>query len=206
MIIIWVFGWPILALIVLYKNKKNLHQTNIQRYFIVLYQGLKDNRYYWEFVNTFRKVMIVSINVFLSSYALFYKGVSAIILIMILLRIQLNLDPYKLNVNNEWEYWSYTSSLITLFGGVLYVTDIQRVGFIDIFVFIVIIVINFYFLLLWTYLISFSLHKFLIMRKFTNYLRLILMRKTEYLSDNFSAITEKSISIPKPVKKNKKRK
>ena len=205
MIIIWVFGWPILALVVLYKNKKNLHQTNIQRYLIVLYQGLKDNRYYWEFVNTFRKVMIVSINVFLSSYALFYKGVSAIILIMILLRIQLNLDPYKLNVNNEWEYWSYVSSLITLFGGIIYATDTKRVGFIDIFVFFTIAIINLYFLLLWIYLISFAFHKFTIAQKFTNYLRILLMRREEKIYDNFSDFIEKSIIFKKSAKRRKRK-
>ena len=60
MIVLFVFGCPIIALVILIKNRKDLHKTNIQRYFIVLYQGLKDNRFYWEFVNTFRKVMIVT--------------------------------------------------------------------------------------------------------------------------------------------------
>ena len=60
MIVLWVFGCPIIALVILIKNRKGLYKINIQRYFIVLYQGLKDNRFYWEFVNTFRKVMIVT--------------------------------------------------------------------------------------------------------------------------------------------------
>ena len=208
MIVLWVFGCPIIALAILIKNRINLHKTNIQRYFIVLYQGLKDNRFYWEFVNTYRKVMIVSINVFLSNYPLFYKGVSAMILILVLVRVQLALDPYKLRVNSECEYWSYASSLVTLFGGILYVTDIQRVSFIDIFVFIVIILINSYFILLWVYLISFSLHKFAIARKLTYYLKVILIRKDENFLNEASGTTEKSITFklsPKREKKDKKK-
>ena len=81
MLIVWVFGCPLVALYFLFRNRHQLNNTTIQKYFIVLYQGLKDDRFYWEFVNTFRKVLIVCINVFLSSYSLFYKGVWAIILI-----------------------------------------------------------------------------------------------------------------------------
>ena len=95
------FGCPLLALIALYKHRHRLHDTAFQMYFIVLYQGLKDDKFYWEIVNTGRKVLIVSINVFLSSYPLFYKGAVAIILLIVFIRIQIRLRPFKMEGNNE---------------------------------------------------------------------------------------------------------
>jgi hypothetical protein len=96
MLVIWVFGCPILAFIALYRNRHRLNDTAFQRYFIVLYQGLKDDKFYWEIVNTARKVLIVSINVFMSRYPLFYKGAIGIILLIAFIRIQLRLKPFKM--------------------------------------------------------------------------------------------------------------
>ena len=179
MIIVWVLGWPIIALVILIRNRKNLEKQNIQRYFIVLYQGLKNHAFYWEFINTFRKLGIVTINVFLSTFSQTYKGLSAIILMVTFLRIQIVLAPYKLDVNNHWEYISYASSCLTLFAGVLFVSDVKRVGLIDVLVFILVVVFNIYFILFWSYLMLFNFHKFSFARKLTSYLRMILMRKNE---------------------------
>ena len=176
MFIVWVFGCPLVALYFLFKNRHHLNNTTIQKYFIVLYQGLKDDRFYWEFVNTLRKVLIVCINVFLSNYSLFYKGASAIILIIVLLRIQIAIDPYKLEVNNECELVSLLAAWLTLFGGLVFATDVQRVTFIDTITFIVIVIINLYFILLWVYLMSFNFHKFTYARKFTQFLKFLLRR------------------------------
>ena len=186
MFVVWVFGWPLVALYFLIKNRHNLNDTTIQKYFIVLYQGLKDDRFYWEFVNTLRKVIIVSINVFLSGYSLFYKGVSAIILIIVLVRIQMVLDPYKLKVNNEWELASFTAAGMTLYGGLLYVSDVKRVDVIDVVAFILILVVNIYFILLWVYLMSFSFDRFKYVRILSNVLRTLLWRKNDIVDHDLA--------------------
>jgi hypothetical protein len=111
MLVVWVFGCPLLALLALYKHRNRLNDAAFQRYFIVLYQGLKDDKFYWEIVNTVRKVFIVSINVFFSSYPLFYKGAIAIILLIAFIRIQIKLKPFKMEGNNEWELLSFTGML-----------------------------------------------------------------------------------------------
>ena len=202
MFVVWVFGCPLVALYFLFKNRHHLNNTTIQKYFIVLYQGLKDDRFYWEFVNTLRKVLIVWINVFLSNYALFYKGVLAIILIIILIRIQKVLDPYKLKVNNEWELASFNAACITLFGGLLYVSEVTRISFVDIFAFIVILIINVYFILLWVYLFSYSLDRFKYVRKLTEFLKILLRRKDDVVNIDppqpNSIVTENK---RKPIKK-----
>ena len=52
-------------------------------YLLILYQGLKPNRFYWEFCNILRKIFIVMVNVFISSNANpAYKVAAAIVLLV----------------------------------------------------------------------------------------------------------------------------
>jgi hypothetical protein len=208
MLVVWVFGWPILAFVALFKNRHKLNDAEFQRYFIVLYQGLKDDRFYWELINTGRKVIIVSINVFLSGYQLFYKGASAVILIVVFLRLQIALKPFKLELNNEWELLSYMASLITLFGGLLYVTDVLRLKSVDLFAFFVILLINVYFLLFWTYLMLSTYNKYKCVKKLTNILRIVLYRfkDEDIYNENFAAAMKESEVSVGEVPKSKKHK
>ena len=42
MIIIWIIGCPVSVAIILFKNRKNLSEARIQRYLLILYQGLQE--------------------------------------------------------------------------------------------------------------------------------------------------------------------
>lgn len=59
MVGVWVIGMPLIALIVLIKNRKHLDDPRIKKYLLILYQGLRPNAFYWEFVNTARKVIML---------------------------------------------------------------------------------------------------------------------------------------------------
>ena len=101
MVILWVIGCPLLAFVLLYRNRKRLNEEEFQKYFIVLYQGFKEDRYYWEILNSGRKVLIVTINVFLANYNIFYKGSLAILVLVAMSRLQIVLNPFKIKTNNE---------------------------------------------------------------------------------------------------------
>ena len=58
-LIIWVIGMPVLALVALFKNRNYLESLTMKKYFLLLYQGLRPEVFYWEIVNTLRKFMIV---------------------------------------------------------------------------------------------------------------------------------------------------
>ena len=60
----------------------------------MLFQGLRPNRYYWEFFNTIRKILLLVINIFLPQDRPFYKATVGVILLNIILRIQVRLNPY----------------------------------------------------------------------------------------------------------------
>jgi len=55
---------PLLGLLLLFKNRKQLKNSAILAKYRILYIGLKQNYFYWEFVNIFRKVALLMINVF----------------------------------------------------------------------------------------------------------------------------------------------
>lgn len=59
MVGVWVIGMPLLALVILIKNRKDLDDQRIKKYLLILYQGLKPDAFYWEFVNAARKVVML---------------------------------------------------------------------------------------------------------------------------------------------------
>ena len=82
---------------------------------LVLYQGLKPKTFYWEFVNTIRKVLILMCSVFLSTENALYKILASIVVLLAIIRVQLRLRPYKLEENNEIEQKAIYAGIITLF-------------------------------------------------------------------------------------------
>lgn len=72
-IIIWVIGFPVLALGILTYKRLRLNDTeNLQRYGF-LYVGLNPSAFYWEILLHFRKVLLISINVFFTTFKPLYR-------------------------------------------------------------------------------------------------------------------------------------
>ena len=59
MLLIWGIGIPVSALITMIKLRKTLDTWDVQKYLLMLYQGLKLDRYYWELINTVRKCLLL---------------------------------------------------------------------------------------------------------------------------------------------------
>ena len=64
-IVVWTFGLPILGIVFFTIRRKHLKKASFRAKYLIMYQGLKDNRYYWEFINIIRKVSLASVNVFI---------------------------------------------------------------------------------------------------------------------------------------------
>lgn len=137
MIAVWVIGAPLLGLLMLIKKRHNLDDIEVKRYWIVTYQGLTDKAFYWEFVNVFRKILLLSFNVFLPQGEKIYKGMLAIMLVIALYRILIKLKPYTLKVNNELEMISSVATGFTLSGGLVFSSE-QTIALLDLFIFLII--------------------------------------------------------------------
>lgn len=85
MILFWVIGMPLFGLLMLWKNRKYLWTAGTLSKYRILYIGLKAEYYYWEYVNTFWKVSLLVINVFIEY--IMYKVLGSIALLVIVLFI-----------------------------------------------------------------------------------------------------------------------
>ena len=118
--IIWVIIPPLFAFIILFKYRHQLEEDNVKNYYLILYQGLRHKVFYWEFINTIRKVMIISLNTILSVLSLEYRVLLGIILLFLISRIQLMMSPYKLKENNDIEVMSIIAGMLVLYCGIIF--------------------------------------------------------------------------------------
>ncbi|CAI2365911.1 unnamed protein product [Moneuplotes crassus] len=161
MMIVWVIGCPMAALILLIKFRKNLDHATVKRYFLILYQGLRPEVFYWEFVNTLRKILIPLTNILLSRVDTFYRITSAVIILVVVFRVQESLKPYKFEENNKVEILAVLGGMITIFGAVISLDNTNNQEIVDLpFLRVIsgslIIIVNVYFLMRWILLFLYS--------------------------------------------------
>ena len=109
---------------------------------------MRSERFYWEFVNTLRKFMIIVINVFLTTAKPSTRALLAIIIILSLIRIGDKLRPYKLKIYNTLQFREAVTSVLTLYGGMFFIDADSSVGVV-ILVMVIIFLINVWFFQLW---------------------------------------------------------
>ena len=176
--ILWVFGLPFLGFLMVRHNKNRLEETHVVFKYRILYQGYRDEAYYWEFVNIFRKVSMVIINIFLAIYPPIYKTFVATLTLAIILRQQEQVKPYKIKIMNECEFRESTTSIITLFGGMFFILeDLPNV--VRIILVVAIFGCNAWFYSLWLHLF-FRESRFSAMRFFSLFLGKISFLGKEY--------------------------
>ncbi|CAI2369432.1 unnamed protein product [Moneuplotes crassus] len=152
-LIIWVIGMPFIAFIILFKKRDSLDNLQQQKYLLILYQGLKKDAFYWELVNTFRKFLVLLFNVFLSTYDPYYRILGAIVSLVILIRVQERLKPYKKDSNNRIEMIAIFASIVTLYCTIVYVTSENRLNSVYYGSLFLLFVVNAFFLVNWAYLV-----------------------------------------------------
>ena len=145
-LIIWVITCPLIALLLLWKNI-NRGDNKVNQYFLILYQGLKRKNFYWEFINSLRKGLILTTFALLDSYQIFV----AVIVLVITSRIQIALKPYKDPKNNEVELLAIVAGTLTLASGVIFMEE-DAIEYINFIIFIIVLLINLKFLGEWVYL------------------------------------------------------
>jgi len=149
---IWVISAPVVALLLMYDKFRKEHnmKSKIMQYFLILYQGLRHETFYWEFVNSLRKVLILLC--FLLSDTL--KIVLSAAVLVTIWRIQHHLKPYKDNRNNEIEIIGINTAVVTLLCSLAYNQDDEDTQeFLNNLLLAVMILLNVYFILNWLYLL-----------------------------------------------------
>jgi hypothetical protein len=150
MLVFWVIGIPIVSLIHLIIWRKRLNEPSFQSKYIVLYQGLRNKVFFWEIINTLRKILVLVLNIAIPASQSFYKAIAGVTFLVILHRLQIKLRPYQKHMVNELEQKEIVTSMITLYGATLFLQEDVYQGF-KIMASAVIIVLNVYFYLFWFY-------------------------------------------------------
>ena len=119
---------------------------------LILYQGLKQNRYYWEFINSLRKVLILMSFSLLITFAPFYRLLGAIVVLWVTFRLQIYLSPYKENRNNNIEILAILAGTLTLYSGLVYVNQDGDNSIINAIILVFVIMYNLTFIIKWIYL------------------------------------------------------
>ena len=145
-LLVWVIATPVAALILLYKNINKGPDNSVNKYFLILYQGLKKKAFYWEFVNTLRKVLLVIIlmapgemKILLSAFVIISSA-----------RVQMFIQPYRDTENNKIELYAIIASLVTLMSSLIFSQN-DSIGYLDVLIVIVVFLLNVIFILEWTY-------------------------------------------------------
>ena len=77
---------------------------------------------------------------------------SLVVVLLVFYRIQIKLQPYKLNLNNSIERLEMTTGMFTLFGGILFTDFDQKQDTLNSIVLILIIIVNINFILNWFFM------------------------------------------------------
>ena len=118
---------------------------------LILYQGLKPDRYYWEFVNTLRKVLLLMSFSLLITYKPSYRIMIGVIILLITFRIQVYLNPYKRNEYNDIEIIALLTGSLTILSGLIFTSDEDQNTILNGFTLIVVIIFNITFIFKWLY-------------------------------------------------------
>ena len=148
-LIVWVISMPVSAFVLLLKHRKECESNKVKEYFLIFYQGLTPHVFYWEFVNTLRKTIVLAslllsdnLKIAVSSLTLIITG-----------RLQLQLKPYKNNDNNKIEFLAIVAGVVTILSSFIF-TEKQKVNTLNNTIVIFVIMLNIIFILQWVYLLS----------------------------------------------------
>ena len=71
----------------------------------------------------YRKILIIFISVFLGAYGVITQALVVFVLLILFLMINIKIKPFSLVVLNEMESISLITSMITIYCGLFYISD-----------------------------------------------------------------------------------
>jgi hypothetical protein len=152
-IFIWCLATPLVFLTLLYRQRKNLNDSDNIRRIGFLYSGYHPKFYYWEFVVVMRKsIMVVVANIMVTATSHAQSQV-AIIILWFFTILQYKKTPFEGRRFNRIEFLSLVSSLVTVIAGALYQTDLRTQSGAYFIMLIVVFFFNSFFMVAWVLLL-----------------------------------------------------
>ena len=185
MLIIYVFGSPLVMFSLVFKNRKKLGHPEVIQYILLLYQGLNHSKFYWEFVNTLRKFILLWIHVFITDRFKIVKALLGAVTMFVCSIMQARLRPYKievvsdlgnnliftLSILNLIEHREMVSSILTIYGGLIFVQEDNQLSYLRIIIFVGIIIANCRFIIMWIFWVATVYKRYRYISKFAYWVK-----------------------------------
>ena len=101
MLIFYVILSPLAMIGIMFKYRNKLGNPEVIQYILLLYQGLNHSWYYWEFINTLRKIILLCLNVFIPDKFKIYKALLGALTMFVCSILQARLRPYKIGIVSD---------------------------------------------------------------------------------------------------------
>lgn len=122
-LIVWGFGIPAFAWIVLSRNRENLDDIETREKYGFLYNGYKKDFYFWESVNMYRKISVIFVSVFLRVAGVITQALVIFIVLILFLVLNIKLMPFTFKSLDDMEMMSIITSMLTIYCGLFYLSD-----------------------------------------------------------------------------------
>jgi hypothetical protein len=118
--IIWVVGMPLFIFIVLEAHRKEKHNDKIRFRYGMLMEGYEDEYFYWESVIASRKMMVIGVSVFMSSFTVDIQAYVGIAIVILFMTMHISSNPYNTATLDKMEKYALATAFATLYVGLLF--------------------------------------------------------------------------------------
>ncbi|CDW75586.1 UNKNOWN [Stylonychia lemnae] len=125
-IIIWGIGIPAFAYFLMRKVRNQLSKLESKEMYGFLYRGFKKEFYYWEIVIMYRKMILILVSVFVRSFGVLAQALFVFFLLICFLIITMRNKPYSTLELNNLEIVSIVTSMISIYCGMFFITDLPE--------------------------------------------------------------------------------
>ncbi|CDW72107.1 UNKNOWN [Stylonychia lemnae] len=125
-IFVWGLGIPFFALILLMKVRKNLDSIETRQKLGFLYRGYRKKYHYWEIIIMYRKILLIFISVFVSTFGVMAQALIVFIVLILFLILNLKAKPFSTVALNDLETVSLVTSMITIYCGLFFLSNTKQ--------------------------------------------------------------------------------
>eukprot|EP00359_Climacostomum_virens_P007473 CAMPEP_0204916636 /NCGR_PEP_ID=MMETSP1397-20131031/14407_1 /ASSEMBLY_ACC=CAM_ASM_000891 /TAXON_ID=49980 /ORGANISM="Climacostomum Climacostomum virens, Strain Stock W-24" /LENGTH=240 /DNA_ID=CAMNT_0052089215 /DNA_START=14 /DNA_END=732 /DNA_ORIENTATION=+ len=128
-ILIWGAGVPSGILCFLIKRRRELKSIKMKCKFGFFYNGYRLSHFYWEFLILYRKIIIISLVVFVGNYSVKIQALTIMAVLFGFLCLQYWQEPFNDPQLNRLELKAIFVAGVTIYCGLYYLTDEAPEGF-----------------------------------------------------------------------------
>jgi uncharacterized membrane protein YjfL (UPF0719 family) len=125
-LIVWVVGMPLFIFVVLESHRREKHNDVVRFRFGMLMEGYEDDYFYWESVIASRKMMVIGVSVFMSSFTVELQAYAGIGVVILFMTMHISANPYNSKALDQMEKYALLTAFATLYIGLLFYISKQE--------------------------------------------------------------------------------